>query len=58
MQGISLLQDHHVAMLILANAYFVAVEFALVSIRETRVEQLLGAGSGERGGAEPAPQPG
>jgi CBS domain containing-hemolysin-like protein len=32
-----------VAMLILANAYFVAVEFALVSIRETRVEQLLAA---------------
>ncbi len=30
-------------MLILANAYFVAVEFALVSIRETRVEQLLEA---------------
>ncbi len=33
-----------VAMLILANAYFVAAEFALVSIRETRVEQLLAAG--------------
>jgi len=32
-----------VAMLILANAYFVAVEFALVSIRGTRVEQLLTA---------------
>jgi len=32
-----------VAMLILANAYFVAAEFALVSIRETRVEQLLEA---------------
>ncbi len=30
-------------MLILANAYFVAAEFALVSIRETRVEQLLAA---------------
>lgn len=30
-----------VAMLILANAYFVAAEFALVSIRETRVEQLV-----------------
>ncbi len=30
-----------VAMLILANAYFVAAEFALVSIRDTRVEQLL-----------------
>jgi putative hemolysin len=32
-----------VAMLILANAYFVAVEFALVSIRDTRVEQMLEA---------------
>jgi len=32
-----------VVMLILANAYFVAAEFALVSIRETRVEQLLAA---------------
>ncbi len=31
------------AMLILANAYFVAVEFALVSIRETRVDQLVEA---------------
>ena len=30
-------------MLILANAYFVAAEFALVSIRETRVQQLLEA---------------
>lgn len=30
-----------VAMLILANAYFVAAEFALVSLRDTRVEQLL-----------------
>jgi CBS domain containing-hemolysin-like protein len=28
-------------MLILANAFFVAAEFALVSIRETRVEQML-----------------
>jgi CBS domain containing-hemolysin-like protein len=31
-------------MLILANAFFVAAEFALVSIRETRIEQLLAAG--------------
>jgi CBS domain containing-hemolysin-like protein len=30
-------------MLILANAFFVAAEFALVSIRETRVEQMLAA---------------
>jgi CBS domain containing-hemolysin-like protein len=33
-----------VALLILANAYFVATEYALVSIRDTRVEQLLEAG--------------
>jgi putative hemolysin len=32
-----------IAMLILANAYFVAAEFALVSIRDTRVEQMLAA---------------
>lgn len=30
-------------MLILANAFFVAAEFALVSIRDTRIEQLLEA---------------
>lgn len=33
-----------VALLILANAFFVAAEFALVSVRETRIEQLLEAG--------------
>ncbi len=43
MQGLSLLQSVAVAMLILANAFFVAAEFALVSIRETRVEQMLAA---------------
>jgi len=43
MQGLSLLQTVAVAMLILANAFFVAAEFALVSIRETRVEQMLAA---------------
>ena len=32
-----------VAMLILANGFFVAAEFALVSIRDTRIEQLLAA---------------
>ena len=31
-------------MLILANAFFVAAEFALVSIRETRIEQMITAG--------------
>ena len=43
MHGLSLLQFVAVAMLILANAFFVAAEFALVSIRDTRIEQLLAA---------------
>jgi CBS domain containing-hemolysin-like protein len=44
MHGFMLFKPVAVAMLILANAYFVAAEFALVSIRDTRVEQLLAAG--------------
>jgi CBS domain containing-hemolysin-like protein len=44
MVGISLLQFVAVALLILANAFFVAAEFALVSIRDTRIEQMLAAG--------------
>ena len=43
MHGLLLFKPVMVALLILANAYFVAAEFALVSIRETRVEQLLEA---------------
>ena len=43
MHDLSLLQFVAVAMLILANAFFVAAEFALVSIRETRIEQMLAA---------------
>jgi len=43
MHGLPLLQFVAVAMLILANAFFVAAEFALVSIRETRIEQMLSA---------------
>jgi CBS domain containing-hemolysin-like protein len=43
MHGLSLLKFVAVAMLILANAFFVAAEFALVSIRETRIEQMLAA---------------
>ncbi len=43
MHGLSLLQFVAVAMLILANAFFVAAEFALVSIRDTRIEQMLAA---------------
>jgi len=44
MHGLPLLEFVAVAMLILANAFFVAAEFALVSIRDTRIEQMLAAG--------------
>src|ERR1700679_4389931 len=44
MHGLPLLQFVAVALLILANAFFVAAEFALVSIRETRIEQMLASG--------------
>jgi CBS domain containing-hemolysin-like protein len=44
MVGVSLLQFVAVALLILVNAFFVAAEFALVSIRDTRIEQMLAAG--------------
>jgi CBS domain containing-hemolysin-like protein len=44
MHGLPLLQVVAVAMLILANAFFVAAEFALVSVRDTRIEQLLADG--------------
>jgi CBS domain containing-hemolysin-like protein len=44
MHGLALLKFVAVAMLILANAFFVAAEFALVSIRDTRIEQMLTAG--------------
>jgi CBS domain containing-hemolysin-like protein len=43
MHGLPLLQFVAVALLILANAFFVAAEFALVSIRDTRIEQMLAA---------------
>jgi len=43
MHGLPLLQFVAVAMLILANAFFVAAEFALVSLRDTRVQQMLAA---------------
>ena len=33
-----------VAFFILANSFFVAAEFALISVRETRMEQLLALG--------------
>jgi putative hemolysin len=41
MHGLPLLQVVAVAMLILANAFFVAAEFAMVSTRDTRIEQLI-----------------
>ena len=43
MHGLPLLQIVAVALLILANGFFVAAEFALVSIRETRIEQMIAA---------------
>jgi magnesium and cobalt exporter, CNNM family len=44
MEGLTLFKSVAVAMLILANAFFVAAEFTLVSVRDTRVEQLLADG--------------
>ena len=44
MHGLPLLEFVAVGLLILANAFFVAAEFALVSIRETRIEQMLASG--------------
>jgi putative hemolysin len=43
-EGLELLQFVAVALLILANAFFVAAEFAMVSVRDTRVEQMMAAG--------------
>jgi len=43
MHGLPLLEFVAVGLLILANAFFVAAEFALVSIRDTRIEQMLAA---------------
>lgn len=43
MHGLFLLQCVAVALLILANGFFVAAELALISIRDTRVEQMLHA---------------
>ncbi|MCX6911128.1 MAG: CNNM domain-containing protein, partial [Verrucomicrobia bacterium] len=34
-----------VAALVFANAFFVATEFALVSVRRSRIEQLVAAGN-------------
>ena len=45
MDGLPLLKFVAVALLILANGFFVAAEFALVSIRDTRIEQMLAGGT-------------
>jgi putative hemolysin len=39
--GLLLFRAVSVALLILANGFFVAAEFALVSVRETRIEQMI-----------------
>ena len=44
MLGDALIQGLLVLALIAANAFFVAAEFALVSLRETRLQQLIEAG--------------
>lgn len=49
MKGLLLLRVLVVVLLVAANAFFVAAEFALVSIRGTRVQQLIEAG---RSGAQ------
>src|ERR1700742_1052100 len=41
MSGLLLFRFVSIAVLILANGFFVAAEFALVSLRETRVKQLI-----------------
>jgi CBS domain containing-hemolysin-like protein len=43
MHGLTLFRSVAVAILIVANAFFVSAEFALISIRETRIEQMLAA---------------
>jgi CBS domain containing-hemolysin-like protein len=43
MPGFALLQVFLVVLLIAANAFFVAAEFALVSVRDTRIQQLIQA---------------
>ena len=44
MLELSLFRAFSVALLILANGFFVAAEFAMVSVRETRIEQLIAQG--------------
>ncbi len=44
MHGLPLLQLVAVGLLILVNAFFVAAEFAMVSVRDTRIDQMAAAG--------------
>ena len=44
MHGLPLVQFVAVGMLILINAFFVAAEFAMVSVRDTRIEQMARSG--------------
>jgi CBS domain containing-hemolysin-like protein len=44
MAGYVLLRVFAVVLLVAANAFFVAAEFALVSVRDTRIQQLIEAG--------------
>jgi len=44
MAGYVLMRVLAVILLVAANAFFVAAEFALVSVRETRIQQLIDAG--------------
>ena len=44
MAGYVLLRVFGVVLLVAANAFFVASEFALVSVRDTRIQQLIDAG--------------
>ena len=49
MTTLVLLRALLVAALILLNAFFVAAEYALVSVRDTRIQQLIEAGhTGDR----------
>ncbi|MGI4830974.1 MAG: hemolysin family protein, partial [Janthinobacterium lividum] len=44
MLELTLIRGIMVAFFILANSFFVAAEFALISVRETRIEQLIALG--------------
>ena len=54
--GIDFLKLAAVALLVLANAFFVAAEFALVSVRRTRVSELIAQGNARARWVERATQ--